>query len=250
MTDRRTVQSSLMWKEKCRKALQKMLFFRSAWIHQALKSRERVLEEQSVRQRVSTLSVERRKRHIQRAQDLPSPAFLCGWYSFPTPRCNPQVCSQMWWIWTLESHRAFGTLIIPDLLWLLASPHILSSFYHAARRTAFKYIQSWPNKKYKIEVLFDTFGTTASTTPWCNLGYHLDSKLVIWYLLTRKSQHLWQLGHTDTYKCDGHKNHSSWMTVALILLTFNNCCSLLFCSHSSVVAKMGSNAAFYSYWEI
>lgn len=55
-----------------------MLFFRSAWIHQALKSRERVLEEQSVRQRVSTLSVERRKRHIQRAQDLPSPAFLCG----------------------------------------------------------------------------------------------------------------------------------------------------------------------------
>lgn len=39
------VQSSLIWKEKGRKALQIIFSFRSAGIHQALKSREGVPEE-------------------------------------------------------------------------------------------------------------------------------------------------------------------------------------------------------------
>lgn len=92
---------------------------------------------------------------------------LSGWQSFPTPWCSPQLCSQMWWIRPLESHWAFGALIIPDSLQLLAFPHILSSFYHKERRMAVKYTQSWENTKHKVEVIFDTFGKT----PWCNLGY-------------------------------------------------------------------------------
>ena len=93
--------------------------------------------------------------------------------SSPIPWCNPQVCSQRVWIWTLESHWAFGTLIIPDSHWFHASPHILSSFYHGARIMAFKYAQSGANIKHKIKGLFDTFGTAVSQTPWCNLGYSL-----------------------------------------------------------------------------
>lgn len=160
------VQSSLIWKEKGRKALQKMLSLRSAGIHQALKSSGQVLEEQSTGRWgvVGTLPAESRERHIQRAQGLSPPVSLCGWYGFPTPWCNPRVCSQMWWIWTSE-HWAFGTLIIPDSLWLLAFRHTLSSFYHGVRTMAFKYAQSWENTKHKIKVLFDTFVTTVSTTP-------------------------------------------------------------------------------------